>query len=101
VENPSLRTDLETARVRELWNRTEHKSPMTTRAHKVGVRMKFSQQPAHVLKGITAGAEFTSRSSLRRVGNEIGGNESPADRSRLLFPLIAPSCVALAFFTAQ
>jgi hypothetical protein len=29
--------------VRELWNRSEHKSPMTTRAHKVGVLAKFRQ----------------------------------------------------------
>jgi hypothetical protein len=29
--------------VRELWNRSERKSPMTTRAHKVGGLMKFRQ----------------------------------------------------------
>ena len=43
---------------------------------------------------ITAGGEFTSRSSLRPAGNDIGGNESPYGRSRLMFSLIGSRCVA-------
>jgi hypothetical protein len=37
---------------------------------------------------IAAGAEFTSRSSLRPAGNDIGGSETPDVRSRLVFSLI-------------
>jgi hypothetical protein len=43
---------------------------------------------------IAAGGEFTSRSSLRRAGNDIGGNETPAGRSRLEFSLIGSRRVA-------
>jgi hypothetical protein len=43
---------------------------------------------------ITAGGEFTSRSSLRLAGNDIGGNESPAGRSQLVFSLIGSRGVA-------
>jgi hypothetical protein len=37
---------------------------------------------------IAAGGEFTSRSSLRPAGNDIGGSETPDVRSRLVFSLI-------------
>ncbi|HVQ51678.1 MAG TPA: hypothetical protein VMS92_16660 [Mycobacterium sp.] len=37
---------------------------------------------------IAAGGEFTSRSSLRPAGNDIGGNETQDVRSRLVFSLI-------------
>jgi hypothetical protein len=43
---------------------------------------------------ITAGGEFTSRSSLRPSGNDIGGNETQAGSSRLVFSLIGCRCVA-------
>jgi hypothetical protein len=43
LENPSLPTHFAIERVRELWNRSEHKSPMTTRPHKLGGVMKFRQ----------------------------------------------------------
>jgi hypothetical protein len=43
---------------------------------------------------IVAGGEFTSRSSLRPAGNDIGGNETPDVRSGLVFSQIGPSGVA-------
>jgi hypothetical protein len=43
---------------------------------------------------IAAGGEFTSRSSLRRAGNDIGGNETPDVRPRLVFWLIGRGGVA-------
>jgi hypothetical protein len=43
---------------------------------------------------IAAGGEFTSRSSLRPAGNDIGGNETPDVRSRLMFSLIGSGGVA-------
>jgi hypothetical protein len=43
---------------------------------------------------IAAGGEFTSRSSLRPAGNDIGGNETPDVRSQLVFSLIGSGGVA-------
>jgi hypothetical protein len=43
---------------------------------------------------IAAGGEFTSRSSLRPAGNDIGGNETPDVRSQLVFSLIGFGGVA-------
>jgi hypothetical protein len=46
---------------------------------------------------IDAGGEFTSRSSLRPAGNDVGGNETLSGRSRLVFSLIGSGCVAQIF----